>query len=48
MASTNENPAFSLSPDSVLADIADYVIGFKAEGTEAHESARYCLMDSLG
>jgi 2-methylcitrate dehydratase len=45
MASNTNGPS---SPDTVLADIADYVIEFKADDTEAREMARYCLMDSLG
>ena len=35
-------------PDSLIQDIADYVINFKAEGDEARQTARYCLMDTLG
>ncbi len=36
-------------PDPLLAEIADYVLGFDAAAqTEAMETARYCLMDSLG
>jgi 2-methylcitrate dehydratase len=35
-------------PDKLIQDIADYVINFKAESTKARETARYCLMDTLG
>jgi 2-methylcitrate dehydratase len=35
-------------PDKVLADIADYVVNMSIESTEAYETARYCLMDTLG
>jgi len=35
-------------PDRLLADIADYVLSFRAENTEARETARLCLMDTLG
>ena len=35
-------------PDKVLARIADYVTKFKVTGKEAYETARYCLMDTLG
>jgi 2-methylcitrate dehydratase len=35
-------------PDRLLADIADYVLAFRAEGGEARETARLCLMDTLG
>lgn len=35
-------------PDQVLADIADYVIGRPIRNALAYETARLCLMDSLG
>src|SRR4051794_37539493 len=35
-------------PDPVLTDIADYVTRYKVESQEAYETARYCLMDTLG
>ena len=35
-------------PDKVLVDIADYVAGYHIESKEAYETARYCLMDTLG
>ncbi len=35
-------------PDKLLQDIADYVLNFKADGHEARETARHCLMDTLG
>ena len=35
-------------PDRLLQDIADYVLDFRAESPEARETARYCLMDTLG
>jgi 2-methylcitrate dehydratase len=35
-------------PDKVLTDIADYVTRYKVESQEAYETARYCLMDTLG
>ncbi|MBI1395916.1 MAG: bifunctional 2-methylcitrate dehydratase/aconitate hydratase [Betaproteobacteria bacterium] len=35
-------------PDKVLVDIVDYVTKFKVTGKEAYETARYCLMDTLG
>jgi 2-methylcitrate dehydratase len=35
-------------PDKVLTDIADYVLGYKVRSKEAFETARYCLMDTLG
>ncbi len=35
-------------PDAVLSAIADYVTGPPPESREAYETARYCLMDSIG
>ena len=40
----NERPA----PDQVLVDIADYVCDFVVESDEAYDTARNCLMDTLG
>ncbi len=36
------------APDQILVDIADYVTGFEVTSPEALDTARYCLMDSLG
>lgn len=35
-------------PDRVLTDIADYVLDFDVTSTEALQTARYCLLDSVG
>src|ERR1043165_8191933 len=35
-------------PDKVLTDIADYAVRFDIKSAEAYETARYCLMDTLG
>jgi len=35
-------------PDSVLADIADYVTGYRIRSRSAYDNARLCLMDTLG
>ena len=35
-------------PDKVLTDIADYVTRYEVTSMEAYETARYCLMDTLG
>jgi 2-methylcitrate dehydratase len=35
-------------PDKVLTQIADYVMRTKVTSKEAYETARYCLMDTLG
>ena len=35
-------------PDQVLVDIADYAARYKIESPEAYETARHCLIDTLG
>ena len=40
----NERP----KPDKVLVDIANYVCDYDIESTEAYDTARNCLMDTLG
>jgi 2-methylcitrate dehydratase len=35
-------------PDQVITDIVDYTLNYKIESKEAYETARYCLMDTLG
>jgi len=35
-------------PDKVLVDIADYIQKYKVASKEAYDTARYCLMDTLG
>jgi 2-methylcitrate dehydratase len=35
-------------PDKVLGDIADYAASYKIKSAAAYETARYCLMDTLG
>ncbi|MBS0456966.1 MAG: bifunctional 2-methylcitrate dehydratase/aconitate hydratase [Proteobacteria bacterium] len=34
-------------PDQPMLDIADYVAGYRIESTEAYDTARYMLLDSL-
>jgi 2-methylcitrate dehydratase len=41
---SNVRPA----PDKVLTQIADYVSRFEIKSAEAYDTARHCLMDSLG
>ncbi|UCF74693.1 MAG: bifunctional 2-methylcitrate dehydratase/aconitate hydratase [Betaproteobacteria bacterium] len=41
---SNVRPKF----DKVLTDIADYVVGYKVRSQEAYNTARLCLMDTLG
>jgi 2-methylcitrate dehydratase len=36
------------APDRVLTDIADYVLGADVTSELAYETARYCLLDTLG
>ena len=35
-------------PDKVLSDIADYAAGYQVKSQEAYDTARLCLMDTLG
>ena len=35
-------------PDRVLTDIADYMLHYDIASLEAHETARHCLIDTLG
>ncbi|NDP41364.1 MAG: bifunctional 2-methylcitrate dehydratase/aconitate hydratase [Aromatoleum sp.] len=35
-------------PDQVLVDIADYATRYKITSREAYDTARYCLIDTLG
>jgi len=35
-------------PDQVLVDIADYVTDYQVTSSEAYDTARHCLMDTLG
>ena len=39
-----ERPA----PDKVLVDIVDYVFNYEVESDVAYETARLCLIDTLG
>lgn len=41
---SNERP----TPDQVIADIADYAIGYQVNSDLAYETAHYCLLDTLG
>jgi 2-methylcitrate dehydratase len=41
---SNERPA----ADKVITDIADYALGYEVKSDLAYETARYCLMDTLG
>ena len=41
---SNERP----KPDEILTKIADYVLQYQVSSEEALQTARYCLMDTLG
>jgi 2-methylcitrate dehydratase len=41
---SNERPA----TDKVIADIADYALGYEVKSDVAYQTAHYCLMDTLG
>jgi 2-methylcitrate dehydratase len=43
-ASNNVRPA----PDDLLVTLAEYVTSYRVQSAEAWNTARYCLMDSLG
>src|SRR6201987_1084911 len=36
------------APDAVLTDIADYVLDYQVTSTLAYDTARLCLIDTLG
>src|SRR5215212_2572283 len=56
LLTTTKNPRFMSAhisnvrpnPDKVLVDIVDYVGKFKIASKEAYDTARYCLIDTLG
>jgi 2-methylcitrate dehydratase len=41
---SNDRPA----PDQIIADIADYALGYEINSDLAYETAHYCLLDTLG
>ncbi len=48
MSSHNVDVNLRPDPDQELVDIADYVCDYEIESEEAFDTARNCLMDSLG
>ena len=46
--STNVESNHRPPPDSVLVDIARYVCRYEIDSVEAYDTARHCLMDTLG
>src|SRR6187455_421350 len=47
MSSHDYKSAQRPSPDELLVAIADYTKNFQVDSTQAYETARYCLMDTL-
>src|SRR5579871_5198058 len=45
---TNLNINARPAPDAVLTDIADYALTYRIDSPLAYETARYCLIDTLG
>jgi 2-methylcitrate dehydratase len=45
---TTDHTDAPFKPDPELAAIADYVLSAPPASTLAYETARYCLMDTLG
>jgi 2-methylcitrate dehydratase len=45
---STHTPNIRPKPDKVLTDIADYVAQYEVKSREAYDTARLCLMDTLG
>ncbi len=45
---SSDNITIRPEPDQVLADIADYVLDYRIDSDLAYETARHCLVDTLG
>ena len=48
MSSTHGESTLRPEPDKVLQDIADYVHNYKVDSDLAFETARLCLIDTIG
>lgn len=48
MSSHNTDENLRPDYDQVLTDIANYVLHYQINSNEAYQTARYCLMDTLG
>ncbi|KAI5831916.1 hypothetical protein K523DRAFT_414575 [Schizophyllum commune Tattone D] len=48
MSSTHGELAHRPQPDKVLQDIANYVHNYKIDSDLAYETARLCLIDTIG
>ena len=42
------NPNVRPPPDRIMVELADYALDYKIRSSLAYETARYCLMDTLG
>jgi len=45
---STRTPSVRPTPDQVLVDIVDYVTKYKIKSDLAYETARNCLIDTLG
>ena len=45
---STHTPVARAVPDKILTDITDYVAGYRINSKEAYNTARLCLMDTLG
>ncbi|MGN6329681.1 MAG: bifunctional 2-methylcitrate dehydratase/aconitate hydratase [Rhodanobacter sp.] len=48
MSAPDVRSAIRPDPDQPMVDIADYVIDYRIDSTEAYDTARHVLLDSLG
>jgi 2-methylcitrate dehydratase len=48
MGSHNVDENVRPAPDQELVDVANYVSNYRIDSAEAYDTARYCLMDTLG
>ena len=46
--SSHAESAVRPAPDQVIQDIADYVLNYKIDSELAYETARLCLIDTIG
>ena len=46
--SAHAESAIRPAPDQVIQDIADYVLNFKIDSELAYDTARLCLIDTIG
>ena len=46
--SSHAESAVRPAPDQVIQDIADYVLNYKIDSELAYDTARLCLIDTIG